>query len=121
MKLALLLLLPVLGLTSCQASPLKGCGEDLRYRSISGLLDAGNAKLATGDSTAADALFEQGLAELGDRYGSPDVIDDSGMKLSLYRHQQKTEGDAATAPRKARILDGRLRAYRDRAAPQGCR
>ncbi len=110
-------------LASCNADQparVKGCGVDARYRAVERLIRAGDARRRAEDIAAADALYDQGLAQLGGRYFARDVIDGTGEVLMSLKVDAPPEPSAGRTAAKGRILASRLRLYRDEADPEAC-
>ena len=99
---------------------MKGCGVDARYRAVERLIRAGDARRRAEDIATADALYDQGLAQLGGRYFARDVIDGTGEVLMSLKVDAPPEPSAGRTAAKGRILASRLRLYRDEADPEAC-
>jgi len=76
--------------------------------------DAGRALVEGGQLADAITVFRGGIEALGDRYKTPELIDDTGTKATLAEMKRKA-GDLTTAAvLYDRVLEARISAYRDR-------
>jgi hypothetical protein len=93
-------------------------GRDMEDRLCLMVIDAqltkADAEIAAQNWETANKLLKQALAELGDRYVCPDVIDDTGMKLMAADLQEK-EGKLDNAAHvRRRMLADRLEMLRSK-------
>ncbi|WP_394760998.1 hypothetical protein [Phenylobacterium sp.] len=97
------------------SKPASACGSPAAYRrSIALLAEASAAARAPVPSTdQVSTLLKQALDALGSAYVLPGLIDDSGMHLILANEAER-KGDLGLAnSMRRRILEERLRLYRD--------
>ena len=83
-------------------------GNDALIAEVAGALLAAEQAMESQNWILANAELKRGLEVMGSRYVSPNVIDDSGMKLVLARVEEQ-KGDVAKAVAiRRRILGERL-------------
>ena len=93
-----LLLLPSCG-------PVADCGPYIRANT---LLEQADAQLGAGSLNKANQLLLRGIEELGYAYLGDDVLDDSGLHLSLADYQQMHGQFELAVKQRQRVLSGRL-------------
>ncbi len=81
-------------------------------QSIEAKSRAANSALAAGRFGDANALFDDALAALGDRYRAATVIDDTGMKLTLAKGEAAKGNVSAAANLKKSVVTSRLAQFR---------
>jgi len=85
------------------------------YIAIKARLEKADVEIAAQNWESANGLVKQALAELGDRYSSPSLRDDSGMSLVIAEVQEKKEGKLDSAVHLRRdILAERLERLRSK-------
>jgi hypothetical protein len=77
-------------------------------------LHAGQALAGAGRLDDAIAMYRFGIAELGDRYTSPELIDDTESKLILAQHVLAAGKTAQAAALLERVLESRTAVYAKR-------
>lgn len=90
----------------------------LRYSEAAAAHAAGAALSARGETEAALRAFEAGIEALGDLYQSPDLIDDTGMKLAMGRAARTQGRTVEAAALLSGVLESRLAAYREKEEPR---
>ena len=71
-------------------------------------LKLADAALARGDARSADRMLDEGLTALGNSYRRPDMLDDTGMHLTLANVEQDRRRFKLAARLKRRIFVERL-------------
>ena len=89
---------------------LDGLGHVEASQALSALHE-GQASRAGGRLDQAIALFRFGIDTLGDRYASPDLLDDTGAKLALANLILTTEKREQAATLFERVLESRTAVY----------
>lgn len=84
------------------------------YLQAQAALDEGASRLSAGRAEEAIARLQEGLAALGDRYRTPDLIDDTGMKLLAAEDNQRAGRTPEAAEVMRRVLAARLSLYRQK-------
>jgi hypothetical protein len=75
------------------------------------LFESGKASRAQGNEEAAIRDFSAAVEALGTVYQSPAVIDDTGMKLTLARHEANLGHLPVAATLYERVMESRLARY----------
>jgi len=100
------------GVTISQQEGTRMTGSDVVITEVEDVLLAADKAMESQNWLLANAELKRGLEVLGSRYGSPNVIDDSGMKLVLAGVEEQ-KGDVAKAVAiRRRILGERLELLR---------
>ena len=73
-----------------------------------GSLRSGQRSLAKADYAATLAICKTGLAQLGDSYYDPKVVDDSGQKLVLAQIYERDGALKTAATIYCNVLSGRI-------------
>lgn len=81
---------------------------------LANLLEQGKAKLTNKEYTQAIILFDKGIEQLANNYLSEDVIDDTGVKLTLANVEQKKGNLAHAANLKHKVLESRFTLLKDK-------
>lgn len=81
---------------------------------LANLLEQGKAKLTNKEYTQAIILFDKGIEQLANNYLSEDVIDDTGVKLTLANVEQKKGNLAHAANLKHQVLESRFTLLKDK-------
>jgi hypothetical protein len=88
----------------------------LSYHVAAHALARGRNEAERGEDEHACPTYLAGLDALGDRYFSPGLLDDTGMKLILARDNVREHRFKAAALMLERILEARLQVYVEREA-----
>lgn len=72
------------------------------------LIKTGESRLADGNYTDAIALFDRGIEQIGDRYLSDDLCDDTTTKLMLSQFVQQEGKLSQAAHLRLGVLSSRL-------------
>ncbi len=111
------------GIISCTAnetvpSPrgdkMNKCAELDNYKQSKEALLKGATALSDGRYVEASKLFSEGIDVLGDLYRNPDIIDDTGMKLTLASIEEKSGNLQVSANIKKGVLESRLSIYEEK-------
>lgn len=82
---------------------------------LANLLEQGKAKLINKEYTQAIIFFDKGIKQLADNYLSDEIIDDTGVKLTLANVEQKKGNLIRAANLKHKVLESRFTLLKDRA------
>lgn len=86
--------------------------SDVVMTEVEGALLAADKAMESQNWVLANAELKRGLAVMGSRYVSPNVIDDSGMKLVLAGVEEQKGNVAKAVAIRRRILGERLELLR---------
>lgn len=81
---------------------------------LANLLEQGKAKLTNKEYATAIILFDKGIEQLANNYLSDDIIDDTGVKLTLANVEQKKGNLTQAANLKYKVLESRLILLKDK-------
>ena len=88
--------------------------DETLLKTINAQIEKSDVEIAAQNRKAADSLLKHALAELGDRYVCPGVIDETGMKL-VAADLQEREGKLDNAVRvRRKMLAARLEIFRSK-------
>lgn len=93
------------------------CMTDTIVSQTANYITDAESALVRGDNVRASELFDLTISTLGDRYSTPDVVDDTSMKLALAKSQQKTGHTDISIQLKKSVAQARLGMYK---AKIGC-
>lgn len=84
------------------------------YVVAKGALVHGNELESKKDYAAAVHAYRGGVDELANLYSSPDLLDDTGMKLVLAESQEENGDTKTAATVYGRVLESRIHAYSEK-------
>ena len=94
--------------------------DDVRHvgflKDLDNIRREGQTLLENAHWQAANMKFIQGIEKLGDAYSSPDIIDDTGMKLTLADIEAQAGNIGNSAKIRGKVLSDRLLILRKKIA-----
>jgi hypothetical protein len=84
-------------------------------QAVSSNLSSGSKLQSAGRYKEAIAEFQHGIERLGDAYTSPEMIDDTKLKLLLAEDRLRADDDKAAAALFSRVLETRIKLFFDQA------
>lgn len=88
------------------------CMSNSIYLNVVALHEQGRTALSIGQFKEAMRAFERGIELLGDKYVDENLIDDSGMKLTVAKIEEEKGNLEVSANIKYRVLTSRLEVFR---------
>ena len=83
-----------------------------KYDAVRRTLAEATRAQSANELAQASAFLDKAIANLGNDYTSPKVIDDTGMKLTLATAEARSGKLAAAVTLKKRVIEARLEMYR---------
>lgn len=84
------------------------------YAAAVTLSEQADKLIEDGNYVTAITLLDQGIGIVADAYASQDVIDDTGMKLTLSQIEERKGALGIAANLRSRVLSSRLELYGQR-------
>ena len=106
----------IISQTRCESMSTNDVRHDGFLKDLDNILREGQTLLENAHWQAANMKFIQGIEKLGDAYSSPDIIDDTGMKLTLADIEAQAGNIGNSAKIRGKVLSDRLLILRKKSA-----